>query len=301
MPRDGVGVPAQPLMTAALPAGIATYSLRHGFYRWKPGNKPVTQLYPDWDIFWVRSGEAQWEFSSGRRIVARKDQFVILPPSVAAVVSESRPPMAFWFCHFGFRPAPANLLNTWAGDFRGSVPPVHLPVVFSRSDAPAVHRAYSDLIALQPTGAEPWRLERALVDLVARLVAFAHGRGAIAAGTTELAARRDPRVEALCARIVALPEHAWRVAALAASVGLSPGRLNAVFREATGTSLKRFIVTARLRLSLRLLHEHEDGRPPSVKAVSEACGFSSQHFFSRQFRSYFGLGPLAYRNGGGFG
>ncbi|MBA3708736.1 MAG: helix-turn-helix transcriptional regulator, partial [Planctomycetes bacterium] len=97
------------------------------------------------------------------------------------------------------------------------------------------------------------------------------------------------------------PIRTWRVSTLAASVELSPGRLNALFRDATGMSLKHFIVTARLRHSLLLLKQDADGRMPTVKEVSDACGFSSQHFFSRQFSACFGLGPLAYRNGGTFG
>lgn len=283
---------------AELPAGMATYSLRHGYYTWKPGTKPITQLNPDWDIFWVRRGVAQWEFPGMRPAVVKKDQFLILPPFVAAVVSEVRSPLAFSYCHFGFRPAPANIDDAWQPDFRGAATPVRIPLVFSRADAPAVWRAYRDLADIPSVGDEPWRLERALVTMVAQLISFARQGLPPAPGAVKSAAERDPRVEALCMRIVQRPEHPWRVESLAVSVGLSPGRLNTVFRGATGTTLKHYIVTARLRLSLRLLREHASGRPPSVRAVSEACGFSSQHFFSRQFHSYFALSPLAYRNGG---
>ena len=297
--RDKIVKSTAPLL-AELPAGVATYSLRHGYYEWQAGTKPITQLNPDWDIFWVREGVAQWEFTGGQRVVAKKDQFLILPSSTAAVVSEVRGPMAFWYCHFGFRSAPANINEKWTGDFRSASARTLIPLTFSRAEAPAVWAAYRDLTRVPVQSNEPWRLERALIALVADLVVFAHQRQPQVEGNAELRSRRDPRVETLCARIVQDPTHPLRVTTLASLVGLSAGRLNTVFREATGTSLKHFIVTARLRLSLRLLREYDQGRPPSVRVVSEACGFSSQHFFCRQFKTYFGLAPLAYRNGGPF-
>jgi len=297
--RHAIAETPAPLL-AALPAGVATYSLRHGYYEWQPGTKPITQMNPDWDMFWVRDGVAQWEFTGGQRVVAKKDQFLILPPFTAAVVSEVRSPMAFWYCHFGFRPAPANINDRWTDDFRRTSARTMVPLTFSRAEAPAVWAAYRDLIRVPAQSDVPWRLERAVITLVANLVTFAHARQPATTTSSALVSRRDPRVETLCTRITQNPAHPWRVAALAAAVGLSVGRLNSVFRTATGTSLKHFIVTARLRVSLRLLRDYDQGRPPSVRDVAESCGFSSQHFFCRQFKAYFGLAPLAYRNGGPF-
>ncbi|MBA2482127.1 MAG: helix-turn-helix transcriptional regulator [Planctomycetes bacterium] len=293
-------------LVATMPSGIPFYSLRHGAYVWRPGTVPVTQLYPDWDIFWVRAGRAQWEFAGGERIIAAKDEFVILPPSVTAVVSEAQASMAFWFCHFSFRPPPAQLAEAWRWDFRAHESPLPVPLHFSRREAPAVWTAYRDLARIDPSTAsddsEPWRLERALVKLIAALSAFARRRArSTRLPTREISVRRDPRIQRLCQRIEDQPAYPWRVGALAGSLALSPGRLNAIFRDVTGTSLKHFIVTMRLRLALRLLKEESDGRWKSVREVSEACGFSSQHFFSRQFRTYFGFGPLAYRMGGTVG
>nr|MBA3708576.1 hypothetical protein [Planctomycetota bacterium] len=160
-----------------LPLGIPTYSLRHGFYVWKAGTKPVTQLYPDWDIFWVRSGEASWEFADGRRLSAGPDEFIILPPSTPAVVSQSRPSMTFWFCHFGFRQAPSHIAEEWQPDFSGSAAPAAVPMRFSRREAPEVWKAYRDLTRLDASasvaGPHSWRLERALIVLIAHLAAFA--------------------------------------------------------------------------------------------------------------------------------
>jgi AraC-like DNA-binding protein len=97
------------------------------------------------------------------------------------------------------------------------------------------------------------------------------------------------------------PLRLWRVSELARHVGLSSGHLHSLCRAVLGKSLKRLIVEARLRRGIHLLKQRSDGTVPSVKEVSRACGFSTQHFFSRQFKKYFHLSPTAYRDGSELG
>jgi transcriptional regulator GlxA family with amidase domain len=59
----------------------------------------------------------------------------------------------------------------------------------------------------------------------------------------------------------------------------------------TGDSIIAYLMKLRLRHAAKLLALPE----LSVKEVAHASGFSSQYYFSRQFRSHFSLSPLGYR------
>ncbi|MDD2710888.1 MAG: helix-turn-helix domain-containing protein [Verrucomicrobiae bacterium] len=79
-------------------------------------------------------------------------------------------------------------------------------------------------------------------------------------------------------------------------MGLSAGHLHHLCRESLGTNLKSYIIEARLRKALGLLKESSGERRLSIKEISAACGFSSQHLFARQFKKFFHITPLACRN-----
>jgi AraC-like DNA-binding protein len=288
-----------PTLLMPMPRGIPTYSSRHGAYVCRPGLLPVFQIHNDWDLFWITQGEATWELKDGRKLVAGKDQFALLPPFVAAMIDETKAQLKFYYCHFNFRLAPTHLMEAAKRNIDGPGEDVLLPLTFDCAKAPGVVRVYRAINRLNSQTITPWLLERSIIDLVSELALFAQQRSEGEGGGTLFnpASQADPRVSAVCKRIDADPVQAWRVTDLADSVGLSAGRLHSLFRRVTGRSLKHYIVRARLERALKLLKERSDGRLPSIKEISGACGFSSQHFFSRQFKAFFRVTPLAYRDG----
>ncbi len=287
MPRDHLLV--------RLPDGVPTNAMRMGRYTWPAdpaAAAPVLLLHNDFDLFRVVSGRASLEFRDGTRVLAGTDEFMILPPFVPARISQATAPLVFWYCHFDFRPSLVT---------RGSAAPdepIDVPMCFVAARAPRVLRAYRRLADLDP--GEPlaaWRGEGLLVELVTEVARFARGRRPRRRDRLfDPPGRHDPRVAALCRQVELDPARAWRVTDLARSVGLSPSRLHAVFRAATGEGLKPFIVRARLRRALVLLGDRGPGAA-SIKEVGAACGFASQHYFSRQFRRLFRVSPMAYRAG----
>jgi AraC-like DNA-binding protein len=297
-------MPDEPLLVP-LTAGVPFYSLRHGCSVWTPGQKPSFMIYDDWDLLWVQRGAMTVAFKDGRRLIADSDQFVVLPPFTPVTVGIAKPGVILAFCHFSFRIPPRLGLSEQdvrAGIEADLLGPGHtalVPVHFTRGEAPGVWQAYRALMELRPPRpGSAWRIERGLLALVSELAAFGERRSrAHESGVVLSPARVDPRLESVRARIVADPATPWRISALAASVGLSASQLHRMHTAAFGSSLKEHIIDTRLQRSIRLLRERRDGRPPSIREVSEACGFSSQHFFSRQFKSRFRIGPLAFRNG----
>lgn len=105
--------------------------------------------------------------------------------------------------------------------------------------------------------------------------------------------RMDPRLAAAIARIEARIESPEPVAETAAAVGLSPRRLETLFRAGLGLSPGAFGLTQRLQAARRMV---TDTRHP-ISEIALRCGFSSQSTLTRAFTRRFGMPPMALRNG----
>jgi AraC-like DNA-binding protein len=82
-----------------------------------------------------------------------------------------------------------------------------------------------------------------------------------------------------------------RIPRLAAMEGLSVSRYNTVFRQCVGVSPVRYITKLRMRQACTLL----EGTGLTVKQISKIVGYEDNHFFSKIFKSYVGVSPVAYR------
>ncbi|MFH1022757.1 MAG: AraC family transcriptional regulator [Planctomycetota bacterium] len=283
------------------PEGIPFYAGRHGHYIWPEGAGPVLLLHDDFDVLGVTRGRAAFELPAGT-FRAGPGDFLVLPPFVPGWIREMKGPLEFGYCHFAFRPVPREIPPFRRGDAAGPGGKALLPFRFSGREAPAVRAAFRRLGHVAVTAGNapgtPWRLEAALLAFAQALADF--GRRRSVGGRVQAPAPADRRVAALCRRVEAEPARMWTVRDLAKLAGFSAGHLHAVFSRALGKSPKEYLVEARLRRAMTLLRPAVGERFPSVKEVAAACGYSTQHFFSRQFKQYLGVSPLGYRRGATF-
>jgi transcriptional regulator GlxA family with amidase domain len=107
--------------------------------------------------------------------------------------------------------------------------------------------------------------------------------------------QRDPRLDARVAAAIArmeaqidTPEPAARTAR---AVGLSPRRLETLFRQALGLTPAAYGQSLRLQAARRMV---TDTRHP-LADIALRTGFSSQSALSRAFRQHFGTPPSALR------
>ncbi|MCX7286091.1 MAG: helix-turn-helix domain-containing protein, partial [Rhodobacterales bacterium] len=101
----------------------------------------------------------------------------------------------------------------------------------------------------------------------------------------------DPRVAAALARMEARIDAPESAAATARAVGLSPRRLETLFREALDGTPAAHALGLRLQAARRML---TDTNHP-VAEVALRTGFSSPSTFSRAFRARFGQPPGGLR------
>ena len=78
---------------------------------------------------------------------------------------------------------------------------------------------------------------------------------------------------------------------LADVVELSPAYLSTYFKQETGTGLKQYIQTTRLKMAARLLKTTN----MKIYLIAEKCGFVNVRYFSQYFTQYYGITPQKYR------
>ncbi|MGQ0611451.1 MAG: GlxA family transcriptional regulator [Paracoccaceae bacterium] len=103
--------------------------------------------------------------------------------------------------------------------------------------------------------------------------------------------RLDPRVAQTVARMEALLDAPEPVASLAARVGLSPRRLEMLFRQNLGLTPAAYALDLRLAAARRMVTDTRH----TLSEVALRTGFSSPSTLSRAFRARFGVAPSSLR------
>lgn len=82
-----------------------------------------------------------------------------------------------------------------------------------------------------------------------------------------------------------------RVEELASLCSLSPCQFLRRFKEETGETPYTYLINYRLAAAQALLQNTDN----SMNEIAESCGFYDQFYFSRRFRSRYGMSPSQYR------
>jgi transcriptional regulator GlxA family with amidase domain len=101
----------------------------------------------------------------------------------------------------------------------------------------------------------------------------------------------DPRVARASARMESRLDAPETIAETAAAVGLSPRRMEVLFRQAFGTTPGAHALTLRLTAARKLLAETQH----PLSEVALRTGFTSPATLSRAFRRAYGMAPGAVR------
>lgn len=128
--------------------------------------------------------------------------------------------------------------------------------------------------------AEPLQAETLVLTLVRRALGERTSR---APGSTYGRRRLVDRAKLA---ISANPARRWKLAEIAAEVGVSPVYLTQSFQQVEGLPLYRYQLRCRLARALDLLHEYDD-----LSALALDLGFSTHSHFTSAFRQLYGRTP----------
>ena len=284
--------------TIELPVGIPTLTGHFGVAEFAKGSQPRLLLNHDWDLIFVEQGKVECRFVNRPVVETNAGDFLLLPPFTPVALKTFQSGCRHWFCHFEFNPISHRVFPSVRWDCLERGRAIRIPQVFSKQDAPEVWRAYRRFISIKLNPkTPPWSYQRALLQIVSRLAEFALKLNIPGPeNSPPPSVYQDPRVINLCDEIQRNPAFPWRVHTLAKSLQLSPRHLERLCRLTLGKNLKNYLVESRLHLAIKLLKEPRDRRPfRSIKEISVISGFSSQQFFSSQFKKFYGISPLKYR------
>jgi len=224
-----------------------------------------------------------WLIWAGRGILTVEDQTLSLRPGVCLWMRPGRTYLASQDLH--------NRLGVSYVHFRITSLPSFVPPfeVTEAKSLPFVESTLTEIMRYR--GSEP-RLANRLLGGLLRCLELDHTRPA---GGSRVRNRRSEQIWELLDRIREEPGKNWRVAELAAEVGLAADHFSRVFREIAGERPQAFVLRLRLQRAQQLLLETS----LQVGEVAQAVGFRDIFYFSRQFSKHFGLPPSVYRRTGG--
>jgi len=277
-----------------LPKGIPVLTGHFGSVVHKPSRERHLHSFHEWDLLFVEKGQAAFQLRNKKLISVPEGHFFLLPPLIPVWLQCSKP-LRLSFCHFSFNPIPDDVFSSVRSDCLEIGRRVLIPWTFSKREAHKLWLAYSRVLAMEFDARQPWRMACALSQMVSELGTFALKLN-LPDDQPFLSPSEglDPRIIDVCRRIARNPFLPWKVSELAKSLGISTGHLDRLFRSDLQMKLKGFIVERRLERALRFIDRRHAGSRQSIKEISMNCGFSSQHFFSRQFKKFYGVPPSKY-------
>lgn len=173
------------------------------------------------------------------------------------------------------QPAPTFLLNV--EPYREIVFPNHII-------APPIDHLFSQIVR-EYRFEEPgyvFTLKGLLIQLLSAIIRH------VAEGTYSTGERRKiaPALEAIRKQ----PEIQWSLRELAEVCGYHPTYFSNIFKETMGFTPKQFIIQERIRKAKQLLLEEK-----TIEEVALKLGYTSIHYFSRNFKASTGLTPTEYK------
>lgn len=265
----------------------------HSGQTWGP------RLIPDWQLVYILSGYGELTIG-GERYSLRPRHGLFYGPGMAhRLISDKTNPLRFTSVHFVFDGAP--------------VTPVHPAAQIASCSAERliepIRRVELNLsghqhIVLPPIAEYVSDIERLFADIVneyrsERIAYELSLRGLMLQLLTEITRqnvqsdtfnRAQHKVAPALRALRDQPQTDWQPHDLARLCGYNAAYFAQLFKEAMGMSPKRYQLVTRIAIGKRLLLEGH-----TVEDTAASIGYSSVHYFSRQFKAFTGLTPTDFK------
>ncbi|MBD2872009.1 helix-turn-helix domain-containing protein [Paenibacillus arenilitoris] len=238
-------------------------------WRWARREKPI----PNYDLFYVWSGEGEVEVNGGHYKVGPGSCFLFRPGDYTSATHNPQRPLVLSYIHF----AVDGPIDEVPGRYRQMNDTVDFEYMLSR---------YVRLFLVQTYGAEEEArliLKQLLIHLLredTQLPVEKKASNQLTEAIHEVAnfVRQNPSI-------------AHRVEDLAMRAQLSPRYFSMKFKELIGMSVQTYMIRTRIERAQHLLMH----AGMNVTEVADALGYRDIFFFSRQFKQYTGRSPSEIR------
>ncbi|MFO1170165.1 MAG: AraC family transcriptional regulator [Hyphomicrobiaceae bacterium] len=173
----------------------------------------------------------------------------------------------------------------------GALPPVLSVRVNGESIRPTLIRA-AELLALEvESGRRDSFVAARLLEIFFAEALRDHASRSSAGLPGWFRGLNDHRIGSALAAVHRDPGASWTVAALAATVAMSPSRFAARFRETMGQSVLGYVTSWRMTVACRLLRDTNEG----ISEIASKVGYGDLAAFGRSFKARVGQAPAAWR------
>lgn len=285
---------ASALADYGLAAQLAPF-VRGGMEHWRGAWFIENSVVLDYLLVYVVSGKGRFSVG-GEAFDVGPGDLIWIPPDTLHEMRGHPPKMFVAYLHFDLVYDPQRSPRVPRGVHYASGPHELMHPAWSRQpiagwrgilpvlNGPAVYALMKQAIMEHRGAHQPLRVSGLMLQIL----------GEIAIGLSDAAASGGvhlPVVRRLAQKIVAKPEIALDLAAVARAAHLSESHFRRLFRETHGETPHAMQNRARMQKACELvLHSGWN-----ISAVAASLGFSTVHNFSRAFRREIGFSPREYR------
>lgn len=236
-------------------------------WKWSREHKP----FHDYDLWYVWDGEGEVSLNGKHYHVRKGDCFLFRPGDLTSAKHNPQRPLTVTYIHF----------NT-----KGTASPlVSLPSLV-HFDPSEFHESYLDrFVHVRLTGAYGHN-EEAVMLLRLLLLMFERQTPGNQAQADPARRSMNRVMMDIAAHIIQDPGRQHSIHDLAKQAHLSPRYFSLKFKEIMGQTIESYIIQKRIERAAYLLR-----LGMNVGEVSEALGYRSIYFFSRQFKKVTGTNP----------
>jgi AraC family transcriptional regulator of arabinose operon len=241
-------------------------------WKWNRSGIP----FDDFDIWYVWKGEGEVILNGAARKVRGGTCYLFKPGDRVEAAHIPENPLTVTYIHFTVQHSDTELmaLSSWITDTASSFLQVYLDRFVAVMMAREVHY---DIEA------------RLLLKLI--LLAYQRSSLSLQLLNNKHNHRHYPAMAEIASFIRENPGAVSDIATLAAKAYLSPRYFSLKFKEIMGQTIESYIIDQKIERAEYLLRYHG----MSVSEVSDALGYQSIYFFSRQFKKVRGYSPSRVR------